>query len=83
MQFSSDDKIIIPKNLSFYSDLKLQFTNEVKIEGDIKVGGNLTIESKKVILGDNIQVGGNLVVYSNNKLRDKETYKVFGKKIFK
>lgn len=82
LEFNSDEKIVLPKNLSFYSDLKLEFTKEVKLEGDIKVGGDLTIKSKKVILGDNIQVGGNLIIHSGNKLKDKDTYMAFGKKIF-
>lgn len=82
LEFSSEEKIVLPKNLSFYSNLKLEFSKEVKIEGDLRVGGNLFIESKKVILGNNIQVGGNFEVNSSNKINDNDTFMVFGKKVF-
>lgn len=80
---SSDNKISIPKNTSFYSNLTLNFDTEVILEGDILVGGNLKIESKKVTIGENIKVGGNVLVSSKNIIKNKENIISFGKKEFK
>jgi hypothetical protein len=80
---SSDNKVSIPKNTSFYSNLTLNFDKEIILEGDILIGGNLIITSKKIIIGENIKVGGNVFISSSKPVENKENIISFGKKEFK
>lgn len=77
LEITLNDKVKIPKNTKFYSNLSLT-CREVEFEGDMLVGGNLIVKAdKKVSFGNNIKVGGNINL-SSPQIKNKENLIYFG-----
>jgi hypothetical protein len=71
-------KIDLPNNIKVYSNLELTFTEEVKLGDNLMVGGNLSINCKKIILGKKLKVGGNVLIKTVEDFKMPKDAKVFG-----